>query len=330
LLLYALRRVLTAVPLLLGVATIVFLVLALAPGDPASFYLTPGMSPEVLEQIRRNLGLDAPLHVQYGRWLLSFLQGDFGQSLAGGMPVRDRILAVLPNTLLLATVALGLAFAAGVVLGVIQAARRHSLLDSVATGTSLLFYSMPSFWLAIMMILVFSVNAGNVWNWPVSFPPSGITSDGYELMGTADQIRDRIRHLTLPALTLALVLAGGIARYVRNSMLEVLGQDYIRTARAKGLPEWMVVWKHALRNALIPVVTLLGVYLPLLLGGAVFVEYVFAWPGMGRLMVESILLEDYPVVLAGSFLFGGMVVLGNLLADLLYGVVDPRIRHGQG
>jgi peptide/nickel transport system permease protein len=330
LLLYALRRVLTAIPLLLGVATIVFLVLALAPGDPASFYLTPGMSPEALEQIRRNLGLDAPLHVQYGRWLLSFLQGDFGQSLASGMPVKERLLAVLPNTLLLAGVALALAFAAGVLLGVIQASRQHSILDSAATGASLFFYSMPSFWLAIMMILVFSVNAGNVWGWPVSFPPSGITSDGYDLMGTADQMRDRIRHLTLPALTLALVLAGGIARYVRNSMLEALGQDYIRTARAKGLPEWKVVWKHALRNALIPVVTLLGVYFPLLLGGAVFVEYVFAWPGMGRLMVESILLEDYPVVLAGSFLFGGMVVLGNLLADLLYGVVDPRIRHGQG
>lgn len=329
-LLYAVRRVLGAVPLLLGVATVVFLVLALAPGDPASVYLKPGMSPETLEQIRRNLGLDAPLHVQYGRWLLSFLQGDFGQSLAGGMPVKDRILAVLPNTLLLASVALFLAFAAGILIGVVQAVRQHSLLDSVLSGGSLLFYSMPSFWLAIMMILVFSVNAGNVWGWPVSFPPSGIASDGHDLMGPMEQIRDRIRHLTLPALTLALVLAGGIARYVRSSMLEVMGQDYIRTARAKGLPEWRVVWKHALRNALIPVVTLMGVYVPLLLGGTVFIEYVFAWPGMGRLMVESILLEDYPVVLAGTFLFGAMVVLGNLLADLLYGVVDPRIRHGQG
>ena len=327
---YATRRVLAAVPLLLGVATVVFLFLVLAPGDPASVYLKPGMSPETLEQIRRNLGLDAPLHVQYGRWLLSFFQGDFGHSLAGGIPVKDRILAVLPNTLLLASVALILAFAAGILVGVVQAVRQHSLLDSALSGASLLFYSMPSFWLAIMMILVFSVNAGNVWGWPVSFPPSGIASAGHDLMGPMEQAMDRIRHLTLPALTLALVLAGGIARYVRSSMLEALGQDYIRTARAKGLPEWLVVWKHALRNALIPVVTLMGAYFPLLLGGTVFIEYVFAWPGMGRLMVESILLEDYPVVLAGTFLFGGMVVLGNLLADLLYGIVDPRIRHGQG
>jgi peptide/nickel transport system permease protein len=329
LLVYAVRRVLAAVPLLLGVATIVFLLLALAPGDSASVFLRPGMSPETLEQIRRNLGLDAPLHVQYGRWLLSVFQGDFGHSLTSGLPVRDRILAVLPNTLVLAVVALFLAFAAGILLGVIQAVRQHSHVDSVLSGVSLIFYSMPSFWLAIMMILVFSVNAGNVWGWPVSFPPSGIASDGHDLMGPMDRLADRILHLVLPALTLALVLAGGIARYVRSSMLEVIGQDYIRTARAKGLPEWLVVWKHALRNALIPVVTLLGVYFPLLLSGTVFIEYVFAWPGMGRLMVESILLEDYPVVLAGTFLFGGMVVLGNLLADLLYGIVDPRIRHGR-
>ncbi len=329
-LVYAARRVLAAVPLLLGVATIVFVVLALAPGDPASMYLRPGMSPETLDQIRRNMGLDAPLYVQYGRWLLSFLQGDFGQSLASGIPVKDRILEVLPNTLLLAAVAILLAFAAGIFLGVMQAARQHSLLDSVLSGTSLFFYSMPSFWLAIMMVLVFSVNAGTVWGWPVSLPPSGMVSDGYDLLGPMARVRDRLLHLVLPALTLALVLTGGIARYVRNSMLEVIRQDYIRTARAKGLPEWQVVWKHALRNALIPVVTLLGVYFPLLLSGTVFIEYVFAWPGMGRLMVDSILLEDYPVVLAGTFLFGGMVVLGNLLADLLYGVVDPRIRRGEG
>lgn len=328
-LVYAARRVLTAVPLVLGVATIVFLVLALAPGDPASVYVRPGMSPETLEHIRRNLGLDAPAHVQYGRWVLSFFRGDFGYSLASGMPVRARILAVLPNTLILTSVALCIAFVTGVLVGVVQAVRQHSFLDSVLSGASLFFYSMPSFWLAIMMVLVFSVNAGNAWGWPVSFPPSGMASDGYELMKATDQLRDRIHHLVLPALTLALVLAGGIARYVRSSMLEVIRQDYIRTARAKGLPEWLVVWKHALRNALIPVVTLVGVYFPLLLSGTVFIEYVFAWPGMGRLMVESILLEDYPVVLAGTFLFGGMVVLGNLLADLLYGIVDPRIRHGE-
>jgi len=325
---YALGRILAAIPILLGVATIVFFVLSLAPGDPTSIYFGPGMSPEAMDQVRRNLGLDDPLLIRYGRWLLAFLQGDFGYSLAAGMPARARILAALPNTILLAGVALLLAFLVGIFLGVVQAIRQNTWVDAVLSGTALFFYSMPSFWLAIMLILVFGVGARNLWDWPFSFPPSGITSAGYDLLSPWDQLKDRIHHLVLPALSLTLVLAAGVSRYVRTSMLEVLHQDYIRTARAKGLSESRVILKHGLRNALIPVVSLFGLYFPFLLSGAVFVEYVFAWPGMGKLMVDSVLSRDYPVVLAGTFFFGGMVVLGNLLADLLYGVVDPRIRQG--
>lgn len=325
---YALGRILAAIPILLGVATIVFFLLSLAPGDPTSIYFGPGMSPEAMDQVRRNLGLDDPLLIRYGRWLLAFLQGDFGYSLAAGMPARARILAALPNTILLAGVALLLAFLIGIFLGVVQAIHQNSWVDTTLSGAALFFYSMPSFWLAIMLILIFGVGARNLWDWPFSFPPSGITSAGYDLLSPWDQLKDRIHHLVLPALSLTLVLAAGVSRYVRTSMLEVLHQDYIRTARAKGLSESRVILKHGLRNALIPVVSLFGLYFPFLLSGAVFVEYVFAWPGMGKLMVDSVLSRDYPVVLAGTFFFGGMVVVGNLLADLLYGVVDPRIRQG--
>ena len=325
---YALRRALGAIPILLGVATIVFFLLSLAPGDPTAVYFGPGVSPEVLEQVRKNLGLDDPLLIRYGRWLAAFLTGDFGYSLVADMPVRARLASAVPNTLVLASGALVLAFIAGLVMGVVQAVRRNSFLDGALSAVALFFYSMPSFWLAIMLILVFSVGAGSLWGWPFHLPASGMTGPQYDLLDPMGRLGDRLRHLILPTLSLFLVMAAGIARYVRASMLEVLHQDYIRTARAKGLKESRVVFRHALRNALIPVVTLFGLYFPFLLSGTVFVEYVFAWPGMGKLMVDSILMRDYPVVLAGTFIFGTMVVAGNLLADLLYGVVDPRIRQG--
>jgi peptide/nickel transport system permease protein len=285
------------------------------------------MSPETLERIRRDLGLDDPLLVRYFRWLFSFIRGDFGYSFASNMPVSRRILAALPNTFALASVSLLLAFGAGILMGVVQAVRQYSLLDSALSTVSLFFYSMPSFWLAIMLILVFSVSASQ-WGWPVVFPVSGVVGTNHDLLGPLEQLQDRVRHLVLPVLSLTLVLAAGVARYVRTSMLEVIRQDYIRTARAKGLSEFRVIFKHGLRNGLIPVVTLLGLSLPSLLSGTVFIEYVFSWPGVGKLLVDSILQRDYPVVLAGTFLLGGMVVVGNLVADLLYGVVDPRIRHG--
>lgn len=324
---FALRRLLAAVPLILGILTILFVVLSLAPGDPTHLYFGPNMSPEVLEQIRRNLGLDQPLPIRYLKWLGAFLQGDFQTSFVQHQPVRALLAAHLPNTLVLTGCALVLSFAVGIFLGVVQAVRQHSVTDSLLSVVTLVFYSIPSFWLAMMLILVFSVFAQTAWGWPISFPASGVTSTDYDLLSPGAQIVDRLWHLVLPVLSLTLVMAAGVSRYVRTSMLEVLKQDYIRTARAKGLSEGAVIRRHALRNALIPVVTLLGLYLPLLFSGAVFVEMVFAWPGMGRLVVNSILARDYPVVMAGTFLFATMVVVGNLVADLLYAVVDPRVRH---
>ncbi len=324
---YIVRRLLAAIPLVLGVATIVFFVVHLAPGDPASLYIAPGVSPEAVEQVRQNMGLDRPVHERYVRWMGAMLQGDFGVSFSRNQPVRDVIVQILPNTLLLSFSALILAFGAGILIGVVQAVRQNSFTDGALSVGSLFFYSMPSFWLALMLILVFSLYARNVWGWPIWFPASGMVSVDHYAMGAWEQVLDRARHLVLPAVSLALVLAAGVARYTRGSMLEVIRQDYIRTARAKGLPERTVIFKHALRNALIPVVTLLGLYLPVLFSGTVVIETVFAWPGMGKLMVDSIFQRDYPVVMAGALVFAVMVVLGNLMADLLYAAVDPRIRY---
>ena len=325
---YLLRRTLLAIPMVLGIATIVFFILNLAPGDPIAVFANPGISPAALDQVRINLGLDQPIHVRYLKWMGALLQGDFGYSFAKGEPVRGLILGFLPNTLILSGCALLVAFVAGIVIGIIQAVRQNTTTDSALSAVSLFFYSMPSFWLALMLILTFSLAARNSWGWPIHFPASGMVSVDHAFMAPLDQVKDRLMHLVLPTLSLSLVLAAGIARYMRGSMLEVVQQDYIRTARAKGLPEWRVITHHAVRNALLPIVTLLGLYLPVLFSGTVFIETVFAWPGMGKLMVDAIGQRDYPVVMAGSFIFAVLVVLGNLLADLLYSVVDPRIRHG--
>lgn len=321
------RRLLGTIPLVLGVATIVFFVLNLAPGDPVSFLAGPNVTPEVLDQLRHNMGLDQPIYVRYGRWVWSLLQGDLGVSLSRNQPVRDIILDILPNTLLLSFCALTLAFVAGMAVGVLQAVRHNRFADGLLSILGLFFYSMPSFWLALMLILIFSLGARNAWHWPIWFPASGMTSVSYASLGTLGRLQDRLMHLVLPSVSLALVLAAGIARYARGSMLEVIRQDYIRTARAKGLSEVRVVLKHALRNALVPIVTLVGLYLPFLLSGTVLIETVFAWPGMGRLVVNAIFQRDYPVVMAGTLVFALMVVVGNLVADVLYALVDPRIRY---
>ncbi len=325
---YVARRVLAAIPLVLGVATIVFFVVNLAPGDPALRYINPRLSSDAIDQIRASMGLDQPVLVRYGKWMVALAKGDLGYSLTQNRPVLDIVRDLLPNTLLLSVTAVGIAFVVGVLLGVVQAVRQYSILDSVSSVLALFFYSMPSFWLALMMILTFALFARNVWEWPIWFPPSGMIDQArYPFMSSLEKVQDRIMHLVLPATSLALVLAAGIARFTRGSMLEVIRQDYVRTARAKGLPEWVVVMKHALRNGLIPVVTLLGLYLPFLFSGAVFIESVFAWPGMGKLLVDGVVEGDYPVVMGTSLIFATMVVIGNLIADLLYAVVDPRIRY---
>ncbi|NIP79427.1 MAG: ABC transporter permease subunit [Gemmatimonadetes bacterium] len=323
---YVARRLLGAVPLVLGIATIIFFVVNLAPGDPTALYFNRNVPPEVLDQIRQNFGLDQPLHIRYWKWLTAFLTGDFGYSYQHSRPVVDIVLETLPATLMLAGSTLVLIFLIGVATGVFQAVRQHRTADRVLSVVSLFFYSMPSFWLGLMLMLLFSLKA-HEWGLPFALPPTGMTSPVYEFLPFWQQVVDRLAHLVLPVLTLTLVMAAGIARYTRGQMLEVIRQDYIRTARAKGLPERTVVFKHALRNSLLPVITLLGLYLPLLFSGSVFVEVIFSWPGMGRVIVDAIFQRDYPLVMATSFIFALVVVIGSLVADVLYAVADPRIRY---
>jgi peptide/nickel transport system permease protein len=326
---YIVRRLLQAIPLLIGILTLVFVLMQLAPGDPTAMYVHPNVPPEVLEQMRQNWGLDQPIHVQYWRWMKSFLSGDFGYSLTQHRPItaifRDRI----PNTLVLSGVSLILIFSIGIAVGIVQAVRQYSLLDNALTFSALFIYSMPSFWLALMLILIFSYKLHDVAWWPdwLTFPATGVTSVSYDSFGFWGRLSDRLHHLVLPSIALGVSSAAAVARYMRSSMLEVIRQDYIRTARAKGLPERTVILKHALKNALLPIITLLGLYLPFLLSGAVLVEHVFAWPGMGKTIVDAIYQRDYPLVMATSFLFAVMVVIGNLIADVLYAMIDPRIRY---
>jgi peptide/nickel transport system permease protein len=324
---YLLRRLLGAIPLLLGILTLIFFIIHLAPGDPTARFFNPNVPPEVIAQMRRNLGLDQPLHIQYFRWLSAFLQGDFGFSFGQMRPISDILPEVLWNTVQLMLVALVIIFGLGMLIGIVQAVRQYSAADNVLTFLALFFYSMPSFWFALMLVLIFSLKASQ-WGLPefLQFPASGMTAVGYEFLPLGEKILDRLEHLVLPAIALGVGSAAGVARYMRGSMLEVIHQDYIRTARAKGLSERTVVFKHALRNALIPIITLFGLYLPVLLSGSVLVETIFGWPGMGRVIVDAIFQRDYPLVMATSFVAAAMVVLGNLMADVLYAVVDPRIR----
>jgi len=316
---FIVKRIVQAVPLLLGVATLIFVILHLAPGDPTSIYFSPDVDPEVIALMRTNLGLDQPLHVQYWRWLTSFLQGDFGHSFAQHRPVLQILLDAIPNTLLLSAISIVIIFSVGILVGTIQAVRQYSLADNSATVVSFFFYSMPSFWFALMLMLLFSYKLQLL-------PASQMTSVNYEYLPPLKQLWDRFVHLIMPATALGIGAAAGVARYARGGLLEVIRQDYIRTARAKGLSERKVIFKHAMRNALIPVITLFGLYIPFLLSGSVLIETIFAWPGMGRVIVTAIFQRDYPVVLAGAFVISIMVILGNLVADVLYSVVDPRVR----
>jgi peptide/nickel transport system permease protein len=323
---YIARRLLGAIPLLIGIATLIFVVIHIAPGDPTATLFSPQVPPGMIEQMRELWGLDQPLHVQYVKWLAGVFTGDFGYSYTQGRPVIEIIVDALPQTLVLTLCALVLVFGLGVLIGVYQGVRQYSTGDNVLSVLALFFYSMPSFWLGMMLALIFAQKA-HQWGWPIAFPVSSTTSVDYDLLSFGGKIIDRLRHLALPVTTLTLALTAGVTRYTRSQMLDVIRQDYIRTARAKGLPERTVIMRHALRNSLIPVITLLGLYLPFLFSGAVLVEHIFAWPGMGRVIVGAINQRDYPVIMATSFFFSVLVILGNLLADVLYAWADPRIRH---
>lgn len=317
---YIIKRLLIAVPLIFGVLTLTFFIIRLAPGDPAAFFIQPGVSPNVAEQIRQQYGLNDPLPVQYFKWLLSVVQGDFGRSFSRAQqPVFDVIAGALPITMTIALLTLFFNFLFGIIIGVVSAVRQNSFADRFLTVAALFFYSMPEFWFALMMIIIFALRL------PI-FPASGLNEIGAESFGPIGFLLDRLWHLVLPVTVLSINGAAGIARYVRGSMLEVIRQDYIRTARAKGLTERVVIMRHGLRNALLPVITLMGSSLPFIFSGALFIEVIFAFPGMGRVTVEAIFARDYPLIIANTFISGIMIVLGNLVADVLYAVVDPRIK----
>jgi peptide/nickel transport system permease protein len=326
---YTLRRLLFAVPLVLGIVTVTFFVARLAPGDPVELYLDPmgQADPAVAERVRQERGLDQPLLAQYGAWLAQSARGDFGQSFVHRRPVRDLLFEAVPYTLLLVLGALVIDVALGIGLGIVSAVRRGTRLDRFITVGSLTVYAVPGFWLALMLILVFSVQLG----W---FPTSGATSLGYADLSTGGKLLDRLRHLALPVLVLGVAGAAATARYMRASLLEVLDEDYVTAARAAGFRERTVILRHALRNALLPIITLYGMSLPFLLGGATIIETIFAWPGMGRLTVDAVAGRDYPVILATTTVAAVLTVIGNLLADVGYAAADPRVsydgarRHG--
>ena len=306
--------------MVLAVATLTFVLLHAAPGDPLALDESRYVSPETVAQMRRNLGLEQPLAVQYLRYLANLAHGDLGVSFSLHRPVWDALRETIPNTLILTVAALVVDFTVGVSMGTVQGARPGSGLDSLLSATSLAFYSMPVFWLGLMLLLAF----GQELAW---LPVAGMRDPVVgAFTSPAGRLVDLGRHLILPALTLGLAGAAGTARYQRAAMLEVIRQDYVRAARAKGLTDRVVLWRHALRNALLPTITLMGLSLPTLLSGAVLVESVFAWPGMGRLSADAIFRRDYPVVTGAAILAATLVVAGSLVADLLYRVVDPRTR----
>jgi peptide/nickel transport system permease protein len=312
---YLLRRLLLLVPVLAGVSVIVFLVLHLSPGDPAEIMLGSQATKEDLARLRAELGLTEPLHVQYLRWMSHVVRGDLGRSLWMKRPVLGEVLDRFRATLVLTGTALLLSTLAGLALGVASATRPNSLLDRLSAVASLFGASMPVFWLGIVLMVVFSL-------WLGWLPASGM----YAPYGGGDA-KDLLAHLVLPALTLAAASVTIVARLTRSTMLEVLGQDFVRTARAKGLAERGVVVRHALKNAMIPILTVIGVQAGYLLGGAVLTETVFAWPGVGTLMVQGILARDFPLVQGCVLVIALSFVLINLAVDLLYGFLDPRIRY---
>jgi ABC-type dipeptide/oligopeptide/nickel transport system permease component len=330
---YLLRRLALTVPILLGVSLLVFLMLHSAGGDPATLILGARADPESIAALRQELGLDRPLLVQYAAFLAGAVRGDFGRSYRSNTPVIAEIAARFPATIELAVAAMAIAVAAGVVFGTLAAVRRHSILDYVSSTVVLLGVSIPTFWLGLILIIIF----GLLLRWlPISGrvdprlgadPSLPFLTLASLLQGNWAVAKDALRHLILPALTLAAWPAAIVARMTRASLIESLGQDYVRTARGKGLPEQLIVVSHAARNALLPVLTVVGLEFGTLLGGAVVTETIFSWPGLGQLTVAAIGARDYQVVQGVVVLLGAVFVLLNLLVDVLYAVLDPRIRY---
>lgn len=313
---YAVRRLLFAIPLIIGITLISFTIIHLAPGDPVLRFISPDTSQADLERMRHVMGLDRPIPVQYAVWFGNLIQGDWGKSFTDGQPVLEKLLERLPATLELSVISLLLALVVAVPVGVIAATRQYSWFDYSATFGAFIGISVPAFWMGLLLMLLFAVQLR--WLPAVGRMPAGATDVAFFM---------RLKYLAMPVFILAIESTAALARYVRSSMLEAIKQDYVRTARAKGVAGRVVVYKHALRNALIPVVTILGLALPGLVGGSAVIESLFAWPGLGRLFVQSAFTRDYPVIMGSLLMSSILVVLGGLASDVAYALVDPRIKY---
>ena len=316
---YFLRRLGSSLLLLFLVLSFTFVFVRLAPGGPEALYLDPRISAEQRELIEKRLGLDKPLVEQYGTWLLAALRGDFGTSFTAQRPAFDVILEKLPATALLALTATAIEHGIGLFLGVVAARRAGQPVDHGIRTLSLVLFSVPAFWLALLAVQLLAVQ------WAL-FPPSQMTSSGAASMSWWGRQIDLLHHLALPALVLGLARCGAVVRFCRNGLLETLGQDFVRTARAKGLTENQVLWRHALPNALVPLIQRFGLALPIMLSGSLVIEVIFSWPGVGNASFVAILQRDYPVILASTAVNATLVILGSLLADLLHAGLDPRVR----
>jgi ABC-type dipeptide/oligopeptide/nickel transport system permease component len=324
---YIVRRLVAMIPLLFGISVVIFTIIRLVPGDPIVIMIgVENATPDEVVRLRQVLGLDQPIPVQYLKFLRRVVTGDLGFSLASDEPVSRLIRERLPATVELTLAAIAVALAIAIPAGVISAVRKYTVVDTAGTVAALLGISMPNFWLGVMLIFLFALRLGWL---PASGRPESLVGGLGTLLTTGDPsaLGTAAAHLVLPAVTLGSALAAVITRLTRSAMLEVIGQDYIRTARAKGLPGPRVVLRHALRNALIPVVTVVGLEFGALLGGAVITETIFAWPGIGRLAIRSIFQRDFPVVQGVVLMIAVVRICANLAVDVLYAVIDPRIRY---
>jgi peptide/nickel transport system permease protein len=306
----------------LGVVTLTFFLLHLAPGDPVERLLGPSAGPEQIEAARRSFGLDRPLAVQYGQWISRAARGDFGTSIAQGRPAAQLLGEAWPATALLVALSIVLSWTLGITIGALQANAKRRGLDTLTSALTVALNAMPGYWLGLVLVMLFTYQLG----WLPAFGAAGL--DAEFLSGPA-RLTDRLRHLALPLLTLTLIGLGGTARFSRAAMRELRAAPFMVAARARGLSESRVVVRHQLRNALVPIVTLLGLSVPALFSGAVFVEAIFAWPGVGQVLVVAVQGRDYPVVMAAAAISAVLVVAGNLLAEFLTTLADPRTRHAE-
>ncbi|NLE15496.1 MAG: ABC transporter permease [Spirochaetales bacterium] len=316
---YISKRLLVSIPVIIGITILSFIIMKLSPGDPLANFINPSINMEDLEKSRQALGLNDPLHIQYVKWIGQVIRGNFGYTYSGNHSIGNLILERLPNTVILTLSAFILSFVVGIPLGVIGAVRKNTRIDYGITLMSLVGVAIPSFFFGLLVIYVFALLLG-------IFPSGGMENIRAGFTGFAYYM-DILHHLVLPALVLSLGNIASVSRFTRSNMLDILKEDYIRTAKAKGLRNKAIIYRHALRNALIPVVTIFGLSIPFLFSGAYITESIFNWPGMGQLGIRAIQDREYGIIMALNLITATLVLAGNLVSDILYAIVDPRIRH---